>query len=224
MPETVEYVTARFPEARLERVTGRVAAMHRVDDFARTGTRLRIRRQGSQYGRWLDEAEGDLRFRERSLAMPVGEKLVVQREGDGEQLAIRKVSRLLVPDLGCYEELEVLHELKWQEFGEQVRTGGRWFCRFIDGTTIVSKHGYKAADGSWLGAAEDVFVTFGGMPALKEVARFTVAMHKAKKIKNLATVIVERDIWTPAGWRYGGYGGLPHYHEHDDFDAGVVCK
>ncbi len=225
-----EWVTARFPEDTVERVTGRADAMERVDAFVRPSDRLRLRTAGRPFGRWLDEREGDRRFRDRSIAMPVGEKLIVQRESDREALSIRKVKPFVVPDLHAAPELEVLVAETYAEFGDPLlRDGGLWYCRFVDGTRTVSRHGYRAADGSWLGAADDLFVTSGGMEKLEEVADF-----QARRIGEHgwtgAHVIVNRRIYTqPAGGGYvpaawDGYGGVPHYHSHVDVPQGVPCS
>lgn len=229
MTEKIEYVTARFPDNEIARVTGRTAAMNRVDQFVLTDDRLRLRRAGSRFGRWLSEREGDQRFRARSLSMPVGEKLIVQRESDDEQLSIRKVTRLVVPDLHAAPELELLVAETYEEFGDPLlRDGGLWYCRYVDGTTTVSRHGYRAADGSWLGAADDTFVTSGGMEQLERVANFQASRIGAHGWTG-AHVIVNRRIYTqPAGGGYvasawHAYGGAPHYHSHVDVPRGVPC-
>jgi hypothetical protein len=222
MATRIEYVTARFPESEMVRSTDRRVAMRRLYGFiGRDDARVRL--IGRSFGEWRSAKLAKERVALRSHTMPLGEKLVVQRRHDGAELSVRKIAMMIVPDLNAYPELEVVHALQLNEFPGLLRSGGIWYCRTIDGTNIISKHGYKDRSGVWLGAAEDLFVTSGGMDQLKEVAKFTVSLYP-KRAPHLATVIVERDIWRPGGWSFGGYGGATHYHQHEDFNAGVPCR
>jgi hypothetical protein len=87
----------------------------------------------------------------------------------------------------------------------------------------VSKHGYlKNNPNGWKGAAEDTFVTSGGMDALEEVAHFKVQKARRGDLK-LATVIVNRTIWTAPAWDARVYSGVQHYHVHEDAPGGHPC-
>ena len=151
--------------------------------------------------------------------MGVGPKLVVQRQRDRDMLSIREITN--EPDLGAAPAIEEIHHYVWE--GHPVRSGGLWLCRFIDGTFppgSVSKHGFLTKD--WKGAAEDIFVTQGGMPALVDVAEDIVSRTKTGKLK-AATVIVDKDIWTPSqGWHV--YSGNQHFHVHVDVSGGSACR
>jgi len=150
--------------------------------------------------------------------MGLGPKLIVQRRSDRSQLSIREVEA--IPDLGAAPELEKIHAAVWAEF--DVRSGGLYLCRYIDGTHTTSKHGYLKDDpNGWKGAAEDIFVIGGGMPDLVLVAEFIVNGTK-KDILEAETVIVDRKIWTPSqGWH--AYLGVQHFHVHVDVLGGHPC-
>lgn len=211
-----EFVTARYPEGTMPRVHSQAQMVARVKTFMPPGVRARVREVGGEWTRWLLQPRAIDRILNRVTKMGVGPKLIVQRESDRDMLSIREVS--LVPDLGAAPEIEKIHAAVWNKF--KVRSGGLWYCRYIDGTRTVSKHGYLTS--SWKGAAEDIFVLSGGMPALINVADFIVTETRAKRLK-AATVIVDQDIWTPAsGWRV--YGGQRHYHAHTDVTGGGACR
>jgi hypothetical protein len=183
--------------------------------------KARVRMAGSDFGPWRSEPDAVQRIDALTSRLGVGPKLIVQRESDMEQLSIREVtSKPSFPDLGAAPEIEAIHAEVWAEF--DVRSGGLWFCRFIDGTHSVSKHGYLNDDPAWKGAAEDIFVIDGGMEDLKLVAEFIVAETKAGRLK-AATVIVDLTIWTPAaGWHV--YTGDRHFHVHVDVLGGHPCS
>ena len=54
-----------------------------------------------------------------------------------------------VPDLGCLHQIEVAHGWIWDHFPGRVRSGGRFVCRYIDGTHTVSRHGFVDPRGTW---------------------------------------------------------------------------
>jgi len=75
--------------------------------------------------------------------MGSGPKLIVQREHDREQLSIRELeSEPTGPDLGSHPDIEAIHYAVWDQFAGEVRSAGRFVCRYIDQTLIVSRHGY----------------------------------------------------------------------------------
>jgi hypothetical protein len=161
----IDYVTARFPENRKERVTKRRAMVDRLHTFTPPDSRMRLRLVGETFGRWRRERDGVARVLEIVDRSEVGHKLVVQRESDREQLSVRQVETLFVPDLGAHPMIELLSAELVEEFSMNVlRDGGLYVCRYIDGTTTVSKHGYvRKTKPRWKGAARDWFVRTGGM-------------------------------------------------------------
>ena len=62
--------------------------------------------------------------------MGVGPRIVIQREDDRDMRAIRELTQ--IPNLGAAPELEKIHAAVWRRYN--VRSGGLWLCRFIDGT------------------------------------------------------------------------------------------
>jgi hypothetical protein len=210
-----EFVTARYPDAEMPRTQDKGEMLGRVRDFIKRGDTARIREQGGEFSRWRNEPDSIKRISDRVSQMGVGPRLIVQRDSDREMLSIRELTR--IPDLGAAPALEEIHAAVWQAFN--VRSGGLWLCRYIDGTRTVSKHGYRSS--SWRGAAEDIFVNEGGMPQLVKVGEFIVARTRQGKLK-AATVIVDTQIWSAGGsWRT--YGGNRHYHVHTDVAGGSGC-
>ena len=220
MAET-EFITARYPDAEFPRTQTRAEARTRVHDFVRQGEKARIREAGGQFGPWRNEGDAVQRLDDRMARMGVGPKLIVQRERDNAQLSIREVEREPpTPDLGCAPALEEIHYGLWEEF-KDLRSAGRWLCRFIDGTNDVSRHGYLKPDPKgWKGAAEDIFPP--GQDGLEDVARFTISKTKAGVWK-AQTVIWLRRIWTPEQGEHA-YTGNPHYHDHIDVAGGHACS
>jgi len=215
-----EFVTARFPGAEMPKVQDRAEMRDRVRGFVRPGERARLREAGADFGPWRRQPELLDRILERVDRAGVGPKIIVQRENDREMLSIREVT--LVPDLGANETIEEVHAAVFDEF--DVRSGGLWLCRFIDGTKTVSHHGYRDPAGRWKGAAEDVFVNAGGMPALVDVAEFVVDRARRHVWSGeVIEVIVDQSIWTAPDYRERVYGGLQHFHKHTGVAGGVPC-
>lgn len=211
-----EFITARFPDQESAKVQNRKQMRDRVRRFIPEGVSARLRLQGEDYGPWRNQTGLVDCLLNQVDKMGVGPKLIVQRKNDLEALSIREVTR--TPDLGAAPGIEAIHGAVWDKF--DVRSGGLWYCRFIDGTHTVSKHGYQSS--SWKGAAEDVFPNSGGAPALATIAEFVIRETKANRLK-AATVIWLQRIWTPgSGERV--YGGQTHYHVHIDVAGGSACK
>jgi hypothetical protein len=220
-----EFVTARFPDASMPKTQTKNGALRRVHDFVRMGERARIREAGGDFGPWRREIDAVERLETRMARMGVGPKLIVQREKDKAQLSIREVSAgPLIPDLGANPHIEKSHALTYARF-DDLRSGGVWLCRNVDGTTTVSKHGYldDVPPEVWRGAAEDTFVTAGGMDHLEDVARFKVSLARKGEL-TLATVIVNRTIYTAPAFDPRPYGGVQHFHIHEDAPGGHACK
>ena len=219
-----EFITARFPDQEMPKTQTRRAARKRVHGFIPPGSRARIREAGGEFGTWRRELDAVERLDDRMARMGVGPKLIVQRESDMAQLSIREVSaEPLIPDLGINPHIEKSHALTYAEFND-LRSGGGFLCRFIDGTTTVSKHGWLDDDPpeTWKGAAEDTFVTSGGMEHLEEVARFKVRQAKSGVLV-LANVIVNRTIYSAPSFDARSYTGEQHFHCHEDAPGGHAC-
>jgi hypothetical protein len=224
---TIEYRTARWPEREMVRETTRPVALDRMREFLSAGVppdegRMRTKGTSDWPARWIAKPQLMDRIEERSAAMPFGTVLLVQRENDREVMSLMKLERDVVADLGCQPQLEVMHAFVWEKY--DVRSGGRFLCRFIDGTHTVSRHGFWLPDGkggwTWRGSAEDVFVTEGGMTMQEKMATDVVSEFKNK---GLIECISNRRIWTPSqGWH--PYGGNPHYHMHAAFGGGIACR
>jgi hypothetical protein len=212
-----EFITARFPENEMPKTQTKQEMMVRLRGFL--DGQARLREVGGEWGPWRAKGEIMDRIDRRVSRMGVGPKLVTQRKSDKEQLSIREI-QAVVPNLGAAPELEKIHAAVWQEF--DVRSGGLYLCRFIDGTHTVSKHGYLKGDpNGWKGAAEDIFVINGGMADLVKVAEFIVNGTR-HNVLEAATVIVDDKIWTPSqGWH--AYSGDRHFHVHCDVLGGHAC-
>ena len=219
------FVTARYPEQEVVRHTERRAMLRRTREFL-GHNQARLRVAGiSKYGRWRSaDAIYDL-VKIRTARPDVGPKIIIQRKtGMNDELSIREVSDApTVADLGCHPGIEKSHALAYAKFQGQLRSGGIWYCRRIDGSVQISKHGYlENAPNGWKGAAEDTFVTEGGMSLLIRVAEWKVAQTKSG-ILVLQTVIVDDRIWTKdQGWH--DYSGVRHYHIHEDVSGGRACN
>lgn len=217
-----EFVTARFPEAEMPRVQSQRQMMQRVHRFVKPGTKARLRVAGDQtFGPWRRERDLADRIIDRVEKQGLGPKLIVQRQDDLEQLSIREVTA--VPDLGAHPGVEQMHADVFDRF--DVRSGGLWLCRFVDGTTTVSKHGFVGVElgQNWKGAAEDIFVNSGGMPALVEVAMFVVKRARDGEY-DLGNAIVDQSIFSAPTYAERVYGGRQHYHGHFDFPGGAACS
>lgn len=100
---------------------------------------------------------------------------------------------------------------------------GNWYCRFIAGTNVVSRHGYHAADDSWLGDAQDF-----GCPTAQQLDALADEIVRALEDPtdelhmSLSHVIVHDRIWENGNWSH--YDGIYHYHVHIDNNAGVPCS
>jgi hypothetical protein len=220
---TTEFVTARFPDQEMPKTQDRREMLARVRGFLKG--KARLRQAGGDFGPWRSEPDAVRRIDRLTSKLGVGPKLIVQRESDMDQLSIREVSAApLIPDLGCNPHIEKSHAVTYAEF-DDLRSGGVFLCRFIDGTTTVSKHGYIDDDPPemWEGAAEDTFVKTGGMEHLEEVARFKVGLAKTGEL-TLDNVIVNRTIYSAPTFAARTYTGDQHFHVHEDCPGGHACS
>lgn len=216
-----EYVVERHPSGDVHATLEREQMLARVDGFVKRSWLIRLRRRGEPWSRWLFRPLVKQKIRRRTHSNYGDPKLFIQRQSDMQTLSIHKVEGPeKIPDLGCAPELERIHAAVWGKFGSSgVRSGGRYFCRFVDGTRIVSRHGYRSD--TWQGAAEDIFSMPDNMDALRVRANFIVSETQAGRL-NARTVIVGDDVWTPStGWQ--PYGGVYHTHVHVDVEGGFPC-
>ena len=236
---SAEYRVERWPDPGddfLEKILGRTAMLWRVARFTLRRGKVRLRRRlegepSSEWGPWLSRLEALTRVSRQTAAADIGDRLFVQRESDERQLRIWKVAAKEPatpepPDLGCAPALEAIHWSVWVKFGaERVRSGGRWLCRFVSGSSSVSRHGYKRDKApSWKGAAEDIFGVgdLNTMDGLRRIAEHIVNETIAGRLK-ARTVIWGDRVWTKAlGWQH--YGGVFHRHVHVDVEGGEACR
>jgi hypothetical protein len=100
---------------------------------------------------------------------------------------------------------------------------GNWYCRYIAGTRIVSRHGYHAADDSWFGDAQDFGCpTSDLLSALADEIVRALEDPSDELHMSLSHVIVHDRIWENGNWSH--YSGEYHYHVHIDNNAGVPCS
>lgn len=107
---------------------------------------------------------------------------------------------------------------------------GNWYCRFIAGTRIVSRHGYYDDD-TWHGAAQDFGADNGDELEVMAFEIMSWATDPTDKdmFGRVATIIVHDRIWergdaaAPVS-RWRSYSGIYHYHVHVDVDQGVPCS
>lgn len=223
-----EFITARFPDSAIPQTQTVEGARRRIHRFIRSGEQVRIREVGGPWGPWRTEREATIRAVGRMKTMGVGPKIILQRQNDMEQLSVREVRVLQqkVADIGANPRIEEAHAAIYDEFGpDLLRSGGVWYCRFIDGTNTVSRHGYldEVSPKTWHGGAEDLFVKSGGMTQLRKVARFTVDRAK-HKVLDLSNIIVDTSIWSAPSFIERHYSGARHYHQHHDAPGGEPCR
>jgi hypothetical protein len=221
---STEFITARYPEQEMVRQTDRQTMLRRTRTFLDPADLARLRVAGvSKYGRWRSTDAIYGLVKERTARPDVGPKIIIQRKvGDLDEFSIREVmDKPDILDLNAHPGIEKSHTLTWAKFKGQLRSGGIWYCRRIDGSTQISKHGYLRR-GEWQGAAEDTFVTEGGMTLLTKVANWKIEQTKSGLL-SLSTVICDDWIWTPSQGKHN-YSGARHYHIHEDCDGGVPCN
>ena len=144
-------------------------------------------------------------------------QLVVQRQSDMDMRAIRELAAL--PDLGG-AELRRIHAAVGLRY--DVRPVDVWLCRYVDGTSTVSKHGYQAS--TWKGTAEDIFVNSGGMSELVKVGQFIVDQTEEGHPEGGDGDRGQRH-WQPStGWQ--DLRGSTALHVHTDIGGqfGVRCR
>jgi hypothetical protein len=224
---TYQFICELWPKGGIEQTLKRTPMLERWQRFASPSKRVRLRRRGGDYGLWIPVDDALVRVRDITKEPRAGVRVITQRRTDKRELAITKIEAEDVPDLGCAPALEAIHHYLWGKYGARIRSGGRGFCRYVDGTFppgIVSRHGYEDEDEDWFGAAEDVFVVEPNtMEFLYEVARDLVAQAKAGKLEARDIICGDKRWRASNGFREEHYSGLFHRHIHVDVEGGGPC-
>lgn len=225
-----EFIVERWPSGRIERTLRRKRMLARVAIFTVGAKRLRFRDRPegeprSEWGPWIKRLAGLKMIAARTAKGEAGDRFFVERKSDRLQLRIWKIEGKEtepVPDLGCAPELEKIHHWLFTTYGTRIRSGGRGFCRFVSGTSTVSRHGYKTRE--WFGAAEDIFVVSPNtMEFLEEVADALVAEARKGNL-HPREVIVNRRKWRSSTDKWEFYSGDRHFHIHGDVPGGEPCE
>lgn len=220
-------VESRFPKGEwgTRQKLSRSEMLTRFESFTRRWGRYRLRGRGKDFGPWLTRPVARYRVRRRTARNDDDYRIFIQRRSDDKVLSIHKVETIPeVPDLGCHAEIEKAVASLRRAFGPGgVVNGGIFFCRYVDGTRIVSRHGYLGA--GWKGAAADVFSDPDNMDALYDRARHLVGEVRQGRLK-LDRIICGDDVWES----YDGmaephyYRGVYHRHVHFEVHAGGACR
>jgi len=190
--------------------------------FTLIGYLFRIRGRGSDFGPYRKRKDIRQQVGRRTNFNDFGYRVFVQRKRDSKVLSIWKIEvEDPIPDLGCAPDIEKAHAALVKRYGAAaIPSGGRYYCRYVDGSHIVSHHGYVGP--GWKGGAEDIFSVPDNMDSLGDKAYFLVAETKAGRL-NLNRVIVGNSSWSPStGWEW--YGGEYHRHVHYQTAAGSPCS
>lgn len=190
---------------------------------AKWNRRYRLRHRGQDFGPWLIRPVARYRVRRRTARFDDDYRIFIQRSSDGKVLSIHKVEDLPdVPDLGCHPAIEEAYAALIRKYGkDSIRNGGIYYCRYVDGTHTVSRHGYRST--TWRGAAGDIFSTPDTMTALYEKAKYLVGETKLRRL-DLDAVIVGSAVWTKADGQWHPYYGAFHRHIHMEAHSGGPCN
>jgi hypothetical protein len=224
---TYHYIVEQHPSGKFEREHSRAKMILRVTRFCSVGWKFRFRERHERYPQsfGLNRVRAIRRMRYLTGKGDAGFKLFIQRRRDGAQLSILKVEYVpLAPDLGANDEIEKAYGVLVLRFGGSgIINGGIYYCRFVDGTTIVSHHGYLSSD--WKGGAGDVFSSPDTMDDLYDRARFLVGEVRAKRLK-LTRIICGDDVWESydAMVQPHPYNGVYHRHVHFEVEDGHPCN
>lgn len=185
------------------------------------GTRkARAWREGNPVPQFFRKAL-DVNARVRALTkLDPPNKVVIERE-DGKKFVIVKVEAQAKPgegpDLGCAPMLETMHYLLLEKF-PKARSAGRFVCKFVSGTSQVSKHGYQN-DPVWHGAAEDFF--FESFDQQTAAFNYMIDRHQAGDCE-IDMLISHDQFWTPETGKRP-YSGVFHSHLHQQVAGGSPC-
>lgn len=209
------------------RLTNREMMVTRLKNFASKSVfcRLRNPNRDGGFGPWLPRAVATYRVRRRTAAGGEDYQIVMQRRKDKKSLKIHKVEDIPPnPDFGCHPMIEAAFGSLYRQFGAGgVNNGGIYYCRYVDGTVQVSRHGYRGAD--WKGAAGDAFSDPDNMDALYDRARYLVSEVRAGRLV-LDMIICGDDYWTSEDGMTTPhyYRGIYHRHVHFQVNSGWACN
>jgi hypothetical protein len=218
---TYQFVVERHPSGEFRGTHARDEMLARALRFAEQGWLFNLRTRGTDWSRPFTRGEALERVKSRTAARDDDFKLFLKRRRDKAILSIHKIEvEPPVADLGCHPEVEKIHAALVHEFGSGgISSGGRYYCRYVDGTRTVSRHGY--VDTGWKGAAEDIFASPDSMGELAQRANFIISKTKAGVLR-ADRVIVGASSWRPIeGWTT--YTGAYHRHVHYECNGGRPC-
>lgn len=203
------------------------AAFHQRVQFKleRAQGPVQLRRDGGPPGPDRTTAEIMGRVRAWTKQARVGSRLDIITQDPGVVFNLRTVE--VAPPVPAPDIAPALRPVYIRGFTRhQFLTNlGNWYCRFVAGTRVVSRHGYHAADDSWYGAAQDFGADNGDQLVqwANEIVAGATDPQDTEFYNRIATVIVHDRIWEQGvGW--GHYGGEYHYHVHVDVDQGIACS
>lgn len=225
---TYEFIVeSRYPDGDwgTRQRLSRTEMLSRLDSFMSRSWLFRIRNRGNDFGLWIPRGAARRRVARRTANNDEDFKIFIQRRRDRKILSIHKVEKVPPPPdlrLGCHPQIELAYELLMQRFGSDgIRNGGVYYCRNVDGTSVVSRHGYHDYP-RWRGAAGDIFSDPDTMGELTARAYYLVSLVKAGRL-DLDRIIVGQSQWTQAGgWQR--YSGAYHRHIHIEVWSGRPCS
>jgi hypothetical protein len=179
-----------------------------------------IEKDGGGLGPDRTTAEVNRIVKQWTRTASVGSRLDIHTQDDVFNLkAVEVAPPIAAPNIA--PPLDKLYVRVFTKYG-WVTNLGNWYCRYIAGTHIVSRHGYYTT--LWKGAAQDFGADSGSQLELLAYAIVHWATDPTDTdfYGKIATVIVHDRIWTNGTW--GHYSGEYHYHVHCDVLAGVACR
>lgn len=221
---SIQFTFREKGAAHPERPRRRAAFLLRVQYKTRkVGGFWRVERDDDgELGPVRSTAEVNAIVRRWSKDARAGSRLDLHHETQDVVFAMRSVEvapPVVAPDIA--PPLQLLYVRVFTKYG-WVTNLGNWYCRFVRGTRIVSKHGYYLSN-LWRGAAQDFGCPDGAHLELLANSIVHWATDPSDPLYGkIATVIVHDRIWQKGeGWQH--YGGVYHYHVHVDVDLGVAC-
>lgn len=208
------------------RTVTRIQMLNQVRKFSWGKGPVQLRSRGTDFGGLLRPIEALRRLARRTALNGLGYKAFVRRK-DGRVLSIHKIKTPIMSVGTHYPGLGDVHPTIQKGFDElaahfgtnTIRNGGCWFCRFVDGTDIVSHHGYLTV--SWKGGAGDIFVNPDVFSLLLFVAKYLVSIAPELGISR---VIVGDQVWDARDGQWHPYAGVFHRHIHFEVDEGSPCS
>lgn len=203
---------------------GREGMLNRLDVFMAESWFFKLRNRGGDFGPWLPRGIAKYRVRKRTAKQGDEYQIIIFRKRDKKSLKIHKIEvEPPAPEMGCNAEIEKAYGALYRQYGYGgINNGGVYYCRYVDGTRIVSRHGYVGP--GWKGAAGDVFSDPDNMDALYDRARFLVSETRAGRLR-LDMIICGDDYWTSEDGMTTPhyYRGIYHRHVHFQVNDGWPC-